>query len=211
MKHYRATPVRGTPGEPIVARGLPALVAQAKEQYGLVSELPSVRANMSRGSRVYMCEGDKWLEITHDAEADAAYALAQENAVVNDDREVDYMANISITSKTSDGFDGVEFQQLRVRSKGLINLFAEAARFTMEKTGGIPDSMHFDAVKERLPNMRSQMSKSRKVGKQSYMVSFPKPGDGYYRTPKQNWESRIYVDIAAEFEPLQEIKKFERR
>lgn len=211
MKHYRATPVRGTPGDPITAHGLPALVALAKEQYGLVSNYESVRAKVYRAdeNNVFRGRDGMWLEISHDPEADAAYEIAQTDAKLNDDRAQDYMANVYVTSRSTSGEDAVEYSWERVRAKGLLNLIGEAVQLTAPLLGGVPPGLEFEAVKQRLPNMRTQMVKSRKV-KPQYSVAFP-PSPEYWTAPKTNWETRIYIDIAAEYVPPAEIKTFQRR
>lgn len=199
-------------GEPIVARGLKALYEAAHAAWGLTAAYPSVRNNMLPEGRRYRAK-DGWVEIKADPETDAAYEIAQSNAAVNDDREVDYMATVYICSKSdrTGGGDSIEFKFERVRAQGLMNLYGEAVKLIEPVLGGIPPQLEYDTLKTRLVNLRSSMSKSRAGGKQVYSTAFPTVQEGYWRAPKQNWETRIYVDIAAQYEPMTVFKGFTRR
>ena len=210
MKHFRATPVRGTPGEPIVARGLRALYEAANERWGMVATYASVRNNFLPDGRIYRVNDDGWILITRAPDADEAYEIEQENRVVNDDREQDYMADVFVTVH-EDGKDWVEQKWQRVRARGLINLIGEAAKLVEPVMRGLPPSLTHDAVKARLSNLRSQMSKSRSANKPSYSIAFPPVKEGHWKGPA-NLLYRVYVDVAASYEPLPEnLRGFTRR
>lgn len=207
--------MRGTPGEPIVVRGLPQLVKQAKETFGLTATYESVRSKVYGDDerKLFRCAkedgDDHWIEITRDENADAAYELAQENAVLNDDREENYMADVWVTAH-EDGKDWQEHRWNRVRAMGLVNLIGEAAMLVNDAMKGVPPSMEFEAVKMRMPNLRSQMSKSRSAGKPVYSIAFPTVKDGHWKAPN-NWQVRIYVDVAKDYEEPIKTRGFERR
>lgn len=198
MKHYRATPIRGTPGDPIVANGMRALYSAAHDAWGMLAQYPSVRNNMLPTGRVYKTR-DGWIEITHAPDADEAALLAEQNAV--SDAEVDYMADVYVTSKgqPTKG-DEVEYVERRLRARGLFNLLKAASDIAAVKMRGEMPNMSEDALRTRLPNARAQMSKSRAIGKPVYSMPFPTIQEGYWKSPKYPLDYRVYVDIAAIYE-----------
>lgn len=218
MKHYRATPVRGTPGDPIVARGLPALVALARDKFGLQATYESVRAKIYGGDERKLFRGAwedalgdyQWVEITHDVEADAAYEAEQTDRVVNEDRGQPYMADVYVTVH-EDGKDWVEYKWPRIRANGLAALIAEASRLVAYELKTAPPMMNDDVIRMRLPNLRSQMSKSRAAGKPVYSIAFPNVKEGHWKAPN-NWLVRVYVDVASVYEEPAKVRfEFARR
>jgi hypothetical protein len=207
VRHYRATPIRGTPGEPVTARGLRALYEAANERWGMVSTYPSVRGNMLPEGRIYRVNDDGWVNIELDPGADASYEIEQENRA--DDRETDYMADVWVTV-FQDGKYGMEERWTRQRAKGLGALITHAASLVQSKLKGIPPSMEPDAVKMRVRNMRSQMSKSRDTGKPVYSIAFPPIKEPNWKAPN-NWEVRVFVDVAKDYEAPLNVRGFVRR
>lgn len=208
MKHYRATPIRGTQGEPVVARGLRALYLAAHEAWGMIATYESVRGNMLPEGRIYRVNNDGWVRIELAPDADEAYNEEQENRA--DDREQDYMADVYVTV-FQDGKYGVEQKWSRQRAKGLQALLTNATQLVNGMLKGVPPSMEEDAVKMRLPNLRSQMSKSRTAGKPVYSIAFPPIKEPNWKAPN-NWEVRVFVDVAKDYEaPVNARPGFARR
>lgn len=208
MKHYRATPIRGTVGEPITRRGLTALVHDARALLGLESELPHVRSRLQPSGTVFRAGPERWLLITHDAEADAAYEAAQHETA--NEAENDFMYDV-IVNVTGDGMPGetTEYFETRRRQRGLRNVFLDAAQYVRDKFGAVPESMEPDAIEARLPNIRSQMWKSRNEGRERYPVPFPTHKDGYWKAPN-GWSVRVFVAIAKTYEPPAQFKGWKK-